>query len=161
MLYQLLILISALGGFLVARHIYNHKSQKKILICPIKASCEPVIHSKYSVFLGLDLAIWGMVYYGLIFLGYTTYLIFNLNIDILKFALFFFSLCAFLFSLYLTFIQIAKLKKFCSWCLFSALLSVIIFISSFIIYRESLVFLAKEFKNLSVFIHAFSSGIGL
>ena len=161
MLYQLLILVSALGGFLIARHIYIHKSKKKVLVCPLKASCEPVIHSKYSVFLGLDLTIWGMFYYAFVFLGYVLYLFFNLNIDLFKFVLFFLSLYAFLFSLYLTFIQIGKLRKFCSWCLLSAFLSSVIFFSSFVIYRESLTILAQEFKDFSIFIHALSAGIGL
>ncbi len=161
MIYQLLILISALSGFLVARYIYNHKSKKKVLVCPLKASCEPVIHSKYSVFLGLDLTIWGMFYYSFIFLSYALYLIFNLDIDFFKFILFYLSLSALLFSLYLTFIQIAKLRKFCSWCLLSAFLSSVIFFSSFIIYRESLTVLAQEFRNFSVFLHALSAGIGL
>jgi len=102
-----------------------------------------------------------MFYYSFIFLGYALYLIFNLDIDIFKFVLFFLSLCAFLFSLYLTFIQIGSLRKLCSWCLFSAFLSSVIFLSSFVIYRENLIFLAKEFKTLSLFIHALSAGIGL
>lgn len=161
MLYQVLILISALSGFLVSRYIYHHKSKKKVLVCPLRASCEPVIHSKYSVFLGLDLTIWGMFYYAFVFLGYVLYLFFNLNIDLFKFALFFLSLYAFLFSLYLTFIQIGKLRKFCSWCLLSAFLSSVIFFSSFVIYRESLTILAQEFKDFSIFIHALSAGIGL
>ena len=161
MLYKLLILISALGGFLVSRYIYDHKSKKKFLICPLKASCEPVIHSKYSVFLGLDLTIWGMLYYAFVFLGYFLYLFFNLNIDLFKFVLFFLSLYTFLFSLYLTFIQIGKLRKFCSWCLLSAFLSSVIFFSSFVIYRESLTILSQEFKNFSIFIHALAVGIGL
>jgi len=161
MIYHFLILISSFLGFLVARYIYIHKSKKKTLICPLKASCEPVIHSRYSVFLGLDLTILGMIYYALIFLSYTIYLILNLNIDIFKFILFFVSLSAFLFSLYLTFIQLAKLKKICSWCLLSAVLSSIIFFSSFIIYKDSLIILSQEFKNLSVFIHALAAGLGL
>jgi len=161
MIYHILIILSSFLGFLIARHIYIHKSRNKILVCPLKASCEPVIHSKYSMFLGLDLTIWGMFYYAFAFLGYVLYLFFNLNIDLFKFALFFLSLYAFLFSLYLTFIQIGKLRKFCSWCLLSAFLSSVIFFSSFVIYRESLTILTQEFKDFSIFIHALSAGIGL
>ena len=161
MLYQILILISSFFGFLVARHIYTNKSKNKTLICPLKASCEPVIHSKYSLFLGIDLALWGMFYYAFVFLGYLILLAFNLNIDFFKFILFFLSLYAFLFSLYLTFIQIAKLRKFCSWCLISAFLSIIIFYSGFIIYRDILIFISKEFIFFSTFIHALAAGVGL
>jgi uncharacterized membrane protein len=70
MLYQILILISSFLGFLVSRNIYIHKSKKKTLLCPLKASCEPVIHSRYSLFLGIDLALWGIFYYAFVFLGY-------------------------------------------------------------------------------------------
>jgi uncharacterized membrane protein len=161
MIYQLFILIASILGFGLARYIYLHKAEKKALVCPLKASCEPVIYSKYSVFLGLDLAIWGMLYYIVIFLSYFLYLTFNLDFDLFKFLIFSLSFLAFLFSIYLIFIQAVKLKQFCSWCLASAFFSIVIFISSFIIYRESLIILAQEFQTLSIFIHAFAAGLGL
>ncbi|BCX15767.1 MAG: hypothetical protein KatS3mg097_659 [Candidatus Parcubacteria bacterium] len=157
----LVILISSFSGALVAYHIYYHKRQKKPLVCPLKADCENVVHSNYSKFLGIDLEKLGIFYYSLIFISYLIYQISGFDYLIFDFVLFSLSLLAFLFSIYLTFIQVLKIRKFCSWCLVSAFLSSLIFLNSYFLYRESIVFMAKMLRDITVFVHALSGGVGL
>lgn len=157
----IVILISSFLGVFVAYHIYHHKRQKKPLVCPLKADCESVIHSEYSKFLGIDLEKLGIFYYVLIFISYLIYQISGFDYLILDFVLFSLSLLAFLFSIYLTFIQVLKLRKFCSWCLASAFLSSLIFLNSYLLYKESIVLMAQMLKDITIFIHALSGGIGL
>lgn len=156
-----IILFSSLVGLFVAYHIYSHKIKNKKLICPIKADCEGVIHSEYSKFLGVDLEKLGIFYYSLNFIFYLSYLISKTEIPILEFIFFKLSLLAFLFSIYLTLIQILKLRKYCSWCLISALCCLVIFIASYSLYRTNIVYIAQIFKDLSTFLHALSAGVGL
>jgi uncharacterized membrane protein len=156
-----LILFSSLIGFLLSFHIYRHKYQKKVLVCPLKAKCDPVIHSEYSKFLGVENTILGMLYYYFIFIFYLFYTISGYINNYFEFIIFSLSILAVLFSIYLTFIQLFKLRQICSWCLLSALLCIVILFSSYIIYKDSIIQLASQFKNFSIFIHALSAGIGL
>jgi uncharacterized membrane protein len=156
-----LILLSSLIGFLLSLHIYRHKYQKKVLVCPLKAKCDPVIHSEYSRFLGIENTILGMLYYYFIFIFYIFYIISGYTNKYFEFIIFNLSILAVLFSVYLTFIQLFKLKQLCSWCLFSAFLCLIILFSSYAVYKDSMVQVAFQFKNFSIFIHALFSGIGL
>ncbi|MEM4461035.1 MAG: vitamin K epoxide reductase family protein [Nanopusillaceae archaeon] len=159
MLY--IILISAIAGCYIAYYIHRHKYNKKPLICPLRAKCDPVIHSEYSKFLGIENTILGFAYYSFILIFYLLFLIFRFKNYFLEFFVFNLSLLAVLFSIYLTFIQLFKLKKFCSWCLLSALLCFLIFINSYLIYKDTIINAAIKLQKLSIFIHALSAGIGL
>lgn len=131
------IVISLLGacGFLVARHIRYHKKTGQTLVCPIKFDCNTVVNSDYSKFFGIPVEILGMIYYGLIFFTYLSF-IFLANIvpDVLVGLMIIVSHIALLFSLYLLFVQIFVLKKLCSWCIVSAVISTCIFILTIHIY---------------------------
>ncbi|GIW65529.1 MAG: hypothetical protein KatS3mg094_048 [Candidatus Parcubacteria bacterium] len=156
-----IILISAIIGCYITYHIYSHKYKKKPLVCPLKAKCDPVIHSEYSKFLGIENTILGFTYYVFILIFHLLFLIFKFNNYFLEFFVFNLSLLAVFFSIYLTFIQLFKLKKFCSWCLLSALLCFLIFINSYLIYKDTIIKAAIQLQKLSIFIHALTSGIAL
>ena len=127
-LTRVIIFVLGLCGFWVARHIYKHKKIGKPLVCPVGFDCNFVVHSEYSEFMHIPLEIFGMVYYLVIAVLYL-YFIFvpEALSSFFSSLLFFASLCAFLFSLYLVFIQIFIIKKGCSWCIVSALISALIF----------------------------------
>ena len=126
---QIIIFILSLCGFWVARHIHNHKTKNTPLICPGKFDCHTVVHSDYSKFLGVPVEFLGMMYYALISI---TYLVLTFVPDILShyltFCLDLLSTGALIFSFYLIAVQIFILKKGCSWCFISALISALIFI---------------------------------
>lgn len=159
--FEYLILFFSLAGFGVAYYIYKTNKENRVLVCPLKADCEAVVKSPFSRFLGIKVEVLGIIYYIFIFLAYLFYFIYNSKILILDFVLFKISFLAFLFSLYLTLIQIFKLRKFCSWCLVSAFLSFLIFGISYNIYKSSIEIIALQFRWFSVFGHALFSGIGL
>jgi uncharacterized membrane protein len=148
-------------GILLADYIYTHKKEEKKLVCPLNFSCDEVIRSDYSKFLNIDVAFLGFLYYLFVFLGYAFYLLFDLNFPALHLILFFASLCAFLFSVYLTFIQLIKLKKLCSFCIASFLISFLIFLAAYNLYGAGMAEIARAVKNVVLFIHAFSAGVGM
>ena len=119
------IALLGVGGFFVARYIYRHKKYQTPLVCPMQFDCHAVIHSDYSKFLGIPVEILGMIYYAFIFFSYA----FLIIIPIVQAV----TLGALVFSIYLIGVQIFILKKGCSWCLVSALISILIFILSVII----------------------------
>ena len=128
-LLRVMVFILGLSGFLVAKHIYNHKKSGAVLVCPMNFDCHGVVHSDYSKFLGMPVEILGMIYYGFISISYIFFIFVpndlpNFLIGLLALA----SLVAFLFSIYLIGVQIFLLKKGCFWCFVSAFICVLIFI---------------------------------
>ena len=128
---QILIIFVAFVGFLLASYIRHKKSSKENLICPLRFKCETVMYSEFSKFLGVHVEILGMFYYGLLALGYGLVvaipILLTPAVTILLFSV---TAVAFVFSMYLTFVQAFHLKEWCSWCLVSAFICLIIFLLS-------------------------------
>ncbi|MES3032253.1 MAG: vitamin K epoxide reductase family protein [Patescibacteria group bacterium] len=126
---KLALFLLGLCGFWVAQHIYKQKKANQPLVCPIGFDCNAVVHSSYSEFMHIPLEIFGMIYYALLSLFYLVFIFTpeslpNFLVSILLLG----SIGAFLFSLYLIFVQIFILKKGCSLCFVSAFISIVIFI---------------------------------
>ena len=140
-LMQTAILVLAICGFFVARHIYKHKdSRNKPLVCPIRFDCHTVVHSDYSKFCVVPVEIWGMIYYAVISLAYIFFIIINEVVPVLFVGfIILLSITAFLFSVYLICVQIFILKKGCSWCIVSAFICLVIFILTMVNYDFSYV----------------------
>ena len=135
------VVISLLGacGFMVAKHIRNHKVTGSLLVCPIKFDCNTVINSDYSKFFGIPVETLGMAYYGFIFFSYLSFIFLSNTLpNFLVGFMSLLSLIAFLFSIYLICVQIFILRKGCSWCIVSAIVSACIFILTIHIYDINL-----------------------
>jgi uncharacterized membrane protein len=127
-LIKIIIFVLGWCGFKVAKHIRNHKTKNTLLVCPVGFDCHTVIHSNYSRFLGAPVELVGMIYYALISLTYFFSLFLpGIFSDNLVNSLGAVSFVAFLFSVYLIAVQIFILRKGCSWCIVSALISALIF----------------------------------
>lgn len=125
------IVFAAAGGLGVSLYIHHTKKHNKQLVCPLGSDCNVVVNSRYSKFLGVPLEYWGMKYYAVIFAVYIV-LIFapHLLSGFFLTGLIVFTAAAFLFSLYLLFVQAFLLREWCIWCILSAALSIVIFIVS-------------------------------
>ena len=132
--FILINLISLLGlvGFFISLYIYDKKKAKKKLVCPRRSNCDTVIHSDYSKILGIPVEVLGMVYYTFMGSIYTIVFIFDLWSNSIALVLLGVSICSVLFSIYLVSIQAFVVKHWCLWCLSSALVSILIFIFSYI-----------------------------
>ncbi len=127
-------LISLLGlaGFLIAAFIYRKKKLKQKLVCPMRADCDTVIHSDYSRIFGIPVEILGMIYYAFIGLTYSLISISNLWTVPIAYFLFAVSLFSVIFSIYLISIQMFVIKNWCSWCMYSAGITILILIFSYL-----------------------------
>src|SRR3989344_1793799 len=159
--FYIFIAFAAVGGLGVAVNIYYTKRRNKQLICPIGSDCNAVINSQYAKFLGIPLEYCGMFYYAIILISYL-FLIFIPHIfsNNLSSALIILTAGAFLFSLYLLFVQAFILKKWCIWCLLSAMLSIGIFIVSLAKVDFAVTFFMKV-ETIIEIIHTLGFVIGM
>jgi uncharacterized membrane protein len=125
----------SLFGFLLCIKIFRDKRKPQPIVCFVGANCEKVVRSDFSSFLGIGLEIFGALYY-LFILSFYTFLAFvHLPyIEILTFGTLIISGMAFMFSLFLTFIQAVVIKSWCSWCLLSAIITTLILVSGLVRY---------------------------
>ncbi|MEK7546731.1 MAG: vitamin K epoxide reductase family protein [Patescibacteria group bacterium] len=129
---EFIIIGFALVGLCLSIYIYWTKQKGESLVCPIDGSCDIVVHSEYSVLLGIPLEVFGMFYYGGVALLrlaaiiaspalYESFILVGAAV----------SAAGFLMSLYFTWLQVAKLKQWCAFCTASTLITTMIFIFSF------------------------------
>jgi len=131
---KIIIIILAVIGVIISGYIRIKKVRKHEMVCPIGKSCDDVINSKYSKLFGIPVEILGLLYYGIIAVSYSLF-IFNpeyttFHTITITLAI---TITAFLFSIYSIFVQAILLKKWCMWCITSALLCAGIFFCSIMI----------------------------
>lgn len=129
-LQNLILIILSLAGFSLAFFIYYKKCHDHQLVCPLRSDCNVVVRSSYSKFCSLPVEILGMIYFGLIFILQAIFILYptlSLSMIWLLFSLAI-SLIAFVFSIYLTAIQLFILRQWCFWCIICACISAAIFI---------------------------------
>lgn len=121
MAFQSILILASLGA-LITLYISIAHLMKKNVACPINSKhCNIVLNSKYSRTLGIKNEIIGFTYYTAIILVAILFQT-QTNIAALKIV----SSIAALYSIYLFGIQVTKIKKYCSWCITTALINIII-----------------------------------
>jgi uncharacterized membrane protein len=164
MIENFLLLLLGFGGFILAFFIYRKKRIKKPLICPLRSDCNVVINSKYSKFLGFPVEILGIVYFLFIMVLQGFFLFFpNLSVnEWFSFVSVFVSFGAFIFSLYLTAVQLFGLKQFCAWCITSAFFSFGIFYITLISFDFNLIIpILLEYRSYFVILHVLGAALGV
>lgn len=160
---QTLIVLFGVAGLTVALYLhYKKKTAVEGMACPMDGSCEDVITSKYSKFLGLDVEVLGMLYYMSIIVAYTIFL-FTPQVapNWFVFGIVMSSAAAVLFSAYLTYLQGVTLKMWCTWCLVSAMFSVLIMVAAVPAATVSLPALMAEYSAFLIWISVIGSAVGL
>ena len=116
-----LILILSILGILITSYISIAHLLNKKVICPVNSkSCNVVLDSKYSKTLGIKNEIIGLVYYLIILLSiFVAFPLFLIKVA---------SSLAALYSTVLLGIQIKVLKNYCSWCITTAIINIILFL---------------------------------
>lgn len=118
---MMLIMLFAVGGLLVSSYIYYKKRRHEKLVCLLRKDCDEVVRSRYSALLfGIPNEVLGMMYFGFVAVA-SVFLQLSLAVTVLGGI-------AAAFSLVLVFIQLAVIRRSCTYCLISAAISIIIFI---------------------------------
>jgi uncharacterized membrane protein len=123
-LWRGIYLTLALAGFsdaayLTVKHFYEADAG-----CLLSDGCDAVLKSEFATFMGIPLAYLGLVYYLLTIVGITAYHQTE-KTNLLK-GLFLLNLGGFSFSLWLVYLQAFVLNSYCTWCLFSALVTTLL-----------------------------------
>lgn len=126
-IYFIIIQVCSLLGFILSTYLLWQKSQKKKIICPFRDQCNDVLYSQYAKLFGIPTLTLGVLYYAAVF-AMATYLQFTGTAPwAVPMELFLYlAVAAVLFSFYQAGIQLFILKKWCSWCLESTILSIVI-----------------------------------
>lgn len=159
------ILIASFLGILISlflHHVRVADHSHKHTNCPPYYDCHLVIKSRFATLFGVPIEYYGSVYYGLIFAFYLFQFAFpSFQHDFLTLIILGVTTFAFLFSTYLTGVQLISLKKLCYWCLASALLCVIIFASTVSLLPQGIITLFAEYKLILVILHLLGFALGL
>jgi len=161
MTLYLFIIILAACGFCISFYIRYTKTKKQPLICPLRGNCHAVTGSSFSLFLGIPVELLGLLYYGILAVGYSTVIILPSTAERLAPLLLLLTTIGFLFSLYLTFIQVITIRKLCTWCLTSALITTICFSIGLVSDLSVATFYLQPLAPLISTISAVSLGIGI
>ena len=126
------LIVLSLLGIIDASYISLNHLKKKSLICPINETCNIVTESKWSSLFYFRNDSLGVIYYAFILI--TSLVLFFTNLRIIRILLIFSSGFAFLFSIFLVYLQVKAIKNYCFYCLISALLSLLIFVNIIFIF---------------------------
>lgn len=159
---KLAIMLLGIFGFGLALFIRHKKAGREKMVCYIGQDCDAVVHSEYSRFLGMPIEIVGMLYYALVAVSYFIFLV---TPDIAAMPAVFWVLAlttaAFLFSLYLTFIQGFVLREWCEWCLVSAFLCSVIFVLALWSVPLGLFEFLGEVRTSIIILHGLAAAVGV
>lgn len=154
--------VFGLAGLCVAGYVFLKKKKSQPMVCPLNGECDLVTRSKYSKFFGIPVEVLGIAYY--FFIAFV-YLINNFIPWLLPESIIFLitglTVGAFLFSCYLIFIQAFVLKQWCTWCLFSAGFSTLIFITAIFNAQIDLSGFLAQYRTPIIVLHALGAAVGV
>jgi len=129
--------VLALAGIFVALYLLFYKlGMIGHLSCSV-GSCETVNTSKWAKFMGAPVAAWGVAWYVVMFVlsVASTGEKYADSLGMSK-LLVFLATTGFLFSMYLTYLELFQIHAICQWCVISAILVTLIFFISLADWRE-------------------------
>lgn len=161
-LWYIILIFAALGGMLLSFYIRRKKQAHERMVCPLGSDCDAVIYSEHSKFLGVPVEILGLLYYGVIAASYALFLVSPaFAAPSVAFSVLMLTTAAFLFSLYLTFVQAFALKQWCTWCLISAGFCTMIFAAALGVSEFGFVSLLAQYHDSIVMLHVLGVALGL
>lgn len=134
----MIVAMLALAGIFVALYLLLYKMGIiGELTCSV-GSCETVNTSKWATFLGLPVAAWGVAWYvGTFVLALVSTDARFSDSSVISSVLLGNAAIGWIFSLYLTWLELFRIHAICQWCVISAIIVTIIFFICVADYRES------------------------
>ena len=126
----LLIILLSFIGFLDSAYLTANHFSNTTLPCFISEGCELVTNSQYSKIGLIPLSLIGLFYYLFSFFMAISYI--KDNRQIIKKLFLAISTLAFVFSVWLVYLQFFVLASICSYCMVSAITSTLLFLSGII-----------------------------
>lgn len=133
-IFLIALLIVSAVGFLDATYLTAKHFLDDPVTCSILEGCETVTTSKYSIFLGMPIALGGAIYY--LAVSILLFLFIEGEAYLLR-PLLVITGVGFLVTLYLVYLQAYVLDAFCLYCLLSAVTSTTLFIGGIYLVKRS------------------------
>lgn len=111
----IILILSALGMVLSVYLTYLYYTKARATLCAVDSGCDTVRESQYSAILGIPVAVFGVIGYLSIFISSFI----SVSYRAKWLLLYFFSLTGFVFSAYLTYIELFVIKAICPYCVAS------------------------------------------
>lgn len=127
--FVLSILGIADAGYLTYKH-----TRKQPLVCPIGDSCSLVTESRWSHLFGVRTEVLGLLYYLSLLFGILGILLIPAVREQLLGLLLWVTGFGVLFSIFLVSLQAFVIKNYCFYCMISALLSLLLFFDSVVLF---------------------------
>jgi uncharacterized membrane protein len=125
LLLVLLVVLPVLGLFDAGYLTYKSLHASPV-VCNVLDGCSVVLESSWSTIFGIDTAVYGVVYYGVLSLFAGAYLWWRDKIMLKLSAVI--SSVGLLFSIWLVYVQLVRIEAVCEYCMFSAALTTVIMI---------------------------------
>ena len=147
---RMLVALVALAGVFVASYLTLYKlGYIGTLACAV-GSCETVQTSKWATFLGVPVGAWGVGYYigvlALAIAGLTARFADSRRLSEILLGVTAFGL---VFSLWLTYLELFVIHAICQWCVVSAILATILFVLSWLDFREISALLDEQVSDVA------------
>ncbi len=124
-LKPLIPVLSALGILLSLYLTYIHLADSRAAFCAAGTDCDTVRQSAFSAIMGIPVAAIGVAGYSVILILF----LINMKKRTKWLLLYILALAGFVFSAYLTYIELFVIKAICMYCIFSAVVMTIIFLA--------------------------------
>ncbi len=121
----IILVLSALGIVLSGYLTYLYYSNAHAAFCTVGSGCDAVRESAYSAILGTPVAVFGVIGYLSIFISSFI----SVTYRVKWLLLYFLSLAGFVFSAYLTYVELFVIKAICPYCLISSIIITAILIT--------------------------------
>jgi uncharacterized membrane protein len=124
-LKPVILALSALGIILSLYLAYMHFTESQAAFCAAGSDCDTVRQSGFSTIMGIPVAAVGVAGYSVILIVFLS----GMKKRTKWLLLYILALAGFVFSAYLTYIELFVIKAICMYCIISAVLMTIIFIA--------------------------------
>ncbi len=124
-LKPVILALTALGIILSLYLTYIHFTESQAAFCAAGTDCDTVRQSGFSTIIGVPVAALGVAGYSVLLVVF----LINMKKRTKWLLLYILALAGFVFSAYLTYIELFVIKAICMYCIFSAVLMTIIFIA--------------------------------
>jgi uncharacterized membrane protein len=134
---NIIALITSIIGFIDSAYLSIIKLTHTPIYCtPGLGNCETVQNSQWSTIWGIPIALFGAAAYLVLILCFTLDRKIPLLQQYSQYIIFGTSFFGFLFSLYLTYLELFVIYAICQWCILSAICMTIVFIATLIRLKE-------------------------
>ncbi|MDP3989772.1 MAG: vitamin K epoxide reductase family protein [archaeon] len=121
------------AGYLLWKHQKQKQNPKQPLVCPLNHDCSVVTESRWSHIFWIRNETLGVLFFLSMFLAVLSMIIVPSLLNLLALPVLLAAGGSILFSIILILIQAFVIKDYCFYCIISAILTVIIFINSYLL----------------------------